>query len=67
MNELLLSDYFLLPQYLMLFRGLIVFAVFSLFTIIAIILKIELFNINMDTIFIIKCLFSIVYSVNVFF
>lgn len=39
-NELLLSDYFLLPQYLMLFRGLIEFAVFSLITIIAIILKI---------------------------
>ena len=66
-NEKLLSYYFLLPQYLMLFRGLIELVVFSLFTIIAISLKIELFNINMDAIFIIKCLFSIVYSVKAFF
>ena len=43
-NQILLSNYFLLPHYLLAIRGIIEFIVFSLITIILIILKIELFE-----------------------
>ena len=43
-NQILLSKYFLLPHYLLVIRGIIEFVVFSLITIILIILKIELFE-----------------------
>ena len=45
-NQILLSKYFLLPHYLMTYRGLIELTFFSLITIILISLKVELFGIN---------------------
>jgi hypothetical protein len=63
-NQILLSKYFLLPHYLMVYRGIIEFAFFSLITFILIILKIELFEINME--FYIYCILLISYSIKAF-
>jgi hypothetical protein len=63
-NQILLSKYFLLPHYLMVYRGIIEFVFFSLITFILIILKIELFEINMD--FYIYCILLIFYSIKAF-
>ena len=45
-NQILLSKYFLLPHFLMTYRGIIEFVFFSLVTIILIILKIQFFETN---------------------
>ena len=63
-NQILLSKYFLLPHYLMVYRGIIEFAFFSLITFILIILKIELFEINME--FYLYFILLIFYSIKAF-
>ena len=63
-NQILLSKYFLLPHYLMVYRGIIEFAFFSLITFILIIIKIDLFEINME--FYLYCILLIFYSIKAF-
>ena len=63
-NQILLSKYFLLPHYLMVYRGIIEFVIFSLITIILIILKIYFFEMNME--FYIFFILLISYSIKAF-
>ena len=63
-NQILLSKYFLLPHYLMANRGIIEFIIFSLITIILIILKIDFFKMNME--FYIFFILLIFYSIKAF-
>ena len=63
-NQILLSKYFLLPHYLMTYRGIIEFLALSFISIILIILKIELFKVNILSFY--NLVYLIFYSVKAF-